>query len=41
VPAVKNFTFGHVQSRCTFPIGVKVLLDTDKMEVKLLEGCVE
>ena len=41
IPVVKNFTFGHVQSRCTFPIGVKALLDTDKMEVKLLEGCVE
>lgn len=41
VPVVKNFTFGHVQSRCTFPIGVKALLDTDKMEVRLLENCVE
>ena len=41
VPVVKNFTFGHVQSRCTFPIGVKARLDTAKMEVMLLEGCVE
>lgn len=41
IPIVKNFTFGHVISRCTFPIGVKAAMDTEKMEVRLLENCVE
>ena len=41
IPVVKNFTFGHVVSRCTFPIGVKAAMDTEKMEVRLLEKCVE
>ncbi|MCQ2973691.1 MAG: LD-carboxypeptidase [Bacteroidales bacterium] len=40
IPVVQNFTFGHIKSRCTFPIGTKVKLDTNKMEIKLLEDCV-
>ena len=41
VPTIKYFSFGHVSSRCTFPIGVKVEMDTNELTVKLLEDCVD
>lgn len=40
IPVVKDFTFGHVKSRCTLPVGAKVSLRTDKMEIRLLEDVV-
>lgn len=41
IPVIKNFSFGHVNDRCTFPIGVKAELDTGNFQVRLLENCVE
>lgn len=40
IPIVKDFSFGHVKSRCTLPIGAKASLRTDKMEIRLLEDVV-
>ncbi len=40
IPVVKDFSFGHVKSRCTLPVGAKVSLRTDKMEIRLLEDVV-
>jgi len=41
IPVVKDFSFGHVKSRCTLPIGAKVSLRTKNMEIRLLEDVVE
>jgi len=40
IPIVANFSFGHVKSRCTLPIGARVELDCYKKEIKLLEDVV-
>ncbi|MBQ3657301.1 MAG: LD-carboxypeptidase [Bacteroidales bacterium] len=41
IPVIKNFSFGHVNDRCTLPIGVKVEIDTENFQIRLLENCVE
>lgn len=40
IPIVANFSFGHVKSRCTLPIGARVELNCYKKEIKLLEDVV-
>lgn len=41
IPVIKNFSFGHVNDRCTFPVGVRAEMNTENFQVRLLENCVE
>jgi muramoyltetrapeptide carboxypeptidase len=41
IPILYGFSFGHIQNMCTFPIGIEAALDTEKMEVTLLESGVK
>lgn len=40
IPIITGFSFGHVKSRCTLPIGAKVQMDAIKREIRLLEDVV-
>ncbi len=37
IPAVYGMSFGHVTQNYTFPIGASAILDTEKMQLQLLE----
>ena len=37
IPAIYGFSFGHIDNQCTFPIGAKAEIDTDKALITLLE----
>lgn len=40
-PIMSGFSFGHIVSRCTLPVGVKAEMNTEKFSLTLLEKCVE
>ena len=40
IPVGYRFPFGHTDDHCTLPIGVKVELEANMMEIKLLESAV-
>ena len=40
IPIITNFSFGHVKSRCTLPIGAKVSMNVKKRELTLMEDVV-
>ena len=40
IPIITDFSFGHVKSRCTLPIGAKVRMDEEKRELTLMEDVV-
>lgn len=40
IPIIKYYSFGHVKSRCTLPIGCRAELDTSKLQIRLLDDAV-
>ncbi len=40
IPIITDFSFGHVKSRCTLPIGARVEINVKNREIKLLEDVV-
>lgn len=41
-PIIKSNNFGHIDKKITIPIGIKVMLDTNKMtKIKLVENYVK
>ena len=41
IPLISGFTFGHIDNMCTFPVGVKAVLDTARKSISLKESPVD
>jgi len=40
IPVLYGFSFGHVQNKCTLPVGIEAVMDTENRKITFLEKAV-